>query len=132
MRKLRKKILVISALFIVLLLTGCNNEVAYSENFEGIPIYPGMQLLEMLDSEEMVSEKYIDFDFKGNLDKVKTYFHKNINQEIWEIVEAKEVVHNSTIDKQYNYQLENDNEKASVMFIKGKDKTLIIDLIKGK
>src|SRR5690554_4866359 len=67
----------------VLYFAGCSQPVTYSEKFEGIPIYPGMELLSSSEHEEY----YETLEFEGTFKDVKEFYLENIDKEKWSIKE---------------------------------------------
>lgn len=63
--------------------TGCSKSVMYSEKYEGIPLYPGIELNKSTE----YTERYKILEFKGTFTEVKEFYMKYINQEIWDVEE---------------------------------------------
>lgn len=107
-----KKVILL-CFIILLVITGCS-KVTYSNEFTGIPIYPGTEL--MLDSEfdNKVHEMYADMTFKGDIDKVEEYFLKNIDTSIWTIKKVDESRTGHNVDKIYDYTLKGNNRNATL------------------
>ncbi|MDY0236336.1 MAG: hypothetical protein RBR71_09920 [Gudongella sp.] len=79
----KKLIILIILVLSILALSGCNKSITYSDKFEGIPIYPKMELTASSEYEE----HYEVFDFKDTYEDVKEFYMGNIDQEKWEIEE---------------------------------------------
>lgn len=101
------KKMIFLCVIIVLLLSGCS-KVSYSSEFVGIPIYPGTKLMlsndNVLDN-EVVNEMYGDMFFKGDIEKVKSFFEKNIDKEIWTMKESERPLTGHNVDKIYGYEI---------------------------
>ena len=82
--RMNKKLVVLIAIVLsIIALSGCNQSITYSEKFEGIPIYPKIELTASSEYEE----HYEVFDFKDEYEDVKEFYMQNIDQEKWEIEE---------------------------------------------
>lgn len=101
--------------------TGCAQEVMYSEKYEGVPIYPGVELQ---GSTEYI-EDYGAPQFSGTFEEVKEFYMKYIDQERWSIEEN--LLHENQ---------ENDFMGFQGYILKDKDKereiSLILEWVKTK
>ena len=81
-----KKLLIVvfSIVLTAILLVGCSQPVEYSEKFEGIPIYPGMELVGSSEFEEY----YEMFEFEGEFQQVIDYYLSEIDSKKWSIEES--------------------------------------------
>lgn len=79
----KKSIVLVSLLLITIILSACNKEIRYSEKFEGIPIYPEIELTSSSEHEEY----YEEFEFEDTFDEVKEFYMENIDKSKWEIEE---------------------------------------------
>lgn len=75
------KLIATILLICIIILTGCRKTIKYSEKYEGIPIYPRLELKE---SAPFV-EKYENSDFGGTFEEAKEFYTHNTDQEKWEI-----------------------------------------------
>ncbi len=81
---MNKKLIILLVLVLSIeALSGCNQSIKYSEKFEGIPIYPKLELGISLDDEE----RYEVFEFKDKFENVIEFYMENIDQKKWEIEE---------------------------------------------
>ncbi|MDY0236555.1 MAG: hypothetical protein RBR71_11020 [Gudongella sp.] len=79
----KKIIMSIVLVLSIIALSGCNQSITYSDKFEGIPIYPKIELTATSEYEE----HYEVFDFKDTYEDVKEFYMENIDEEKWEIEE---------------------------------------------
>lgn len=79
----KKLIMSIVLVLSIIALSGCNQSITYSDKFEGIPIYPKIELTTSSEYEE----HYEVFDFKDTYEDVKEFYMENIDEEKWEIEE---------------------------------------------
>jgi hypothetical protein len=77
----KRSIAFISLLLITIVLSGCSNEIRYSEKFEGIPIYPDIEIT----SSSKYEEHYEVFEFKDTFEDVDDFYMENIDKDKWEI-----------------------------------------------
>lgn len=77
----KKLIMLIILVLSIIALSGCNQSIVYSEKFEGVPIYPKIELTASSEHEE----RYEAFGFKDTYEDVKEFYMENIDQEKWEI-----------------------------------------------
>lgn len=81
---MNKNLLIIAFLILcIITFAGCSQPVVYSEKYEGIPIYPNVELI----SDTEYRELYKISEFKGTFSEVKKFYMDHINQEIWSIEE---------------------------------------------
>lgn len=79
----KKLIMLIILVLSIIALPGCQQSIRYSEKFEGIPIYPKIELV----VDEEYTELYEALEFEDSFEDVKEFYMKNIDQEKWEIEE---------------------------------------------
>ena len=97
-------------------LNGCTKaKVIYSRNFQGVPIYPGTELLSSNDlGQNMLHELYANMYFKGKFEDVKKYYETNIDKTVWEVNLAKEPNISHGIDEICAYTLKNKDREVRV------------------
>ncbi|OGO77459.1 MAG: hypothetical protein A2Y23_02185 [Clostridiales bacterium GWB2_37_7] len=98
-------------LIMVLLFSGCS-EVSYLSEFPGIPIYPGTEMMLGKEFDNKVSVMYSDMSFKGDVEKVKSFFEKNIDKDIWTVTESEQPLSDHNVDKIYGYNLKSKEGNA--------------------
>lgn len=103
-------------IIIVLLFSGCS-KVNYSSEFAGIPIYPGTKLIMNNEFDNQVSEMYSDMSFKGDVEKVKSFFDQNIDEDIWTVEEVKQPLIGHNVDKMYGYNLKSKDRDAALTIV---------------
>lgn len=117
-----KKIFFLGIL-IVLLISGCS-KVSYSSEFKGIPIYPGTELVLNNEYDSQVSEMYVGKYVNGDIEKVKRFFEKNIDEDIWTLEVLKQPLIGHNIDKMYGYNLKSkDRDVTLTIAYSNSDKT---------
>jgi hypothetical protein len=122
-RGVEMKKVIFLGILIVLLIRGCS-KVSYSSEFKGIPIYPGTELIMSNEFDNQISETYIGKYVNGDIEKVKRFFEKNIDEGIWtmEVIKQRLIGHN--IDKMYGYKLKSkDQDVTFTIAYSNSDKT---------
>lgn len=117
----KKLIIALILPLIMISLSGCNTPVMYSDKFEGIPIYPGMDLISSSDYEDY----YEISKFEGTFEEVKEFYKDNIDQKKWEMKENPLYQHedNSFVGSK-GYILKGKNQEVSLIIerIRRKDR----------
>ena len=117
-----KKVIFLGIL-IVLLISGCS-KISYSSEFKGMPIYPGTELVINNEYDSQVSETYIGKYVNGDIEKVKRFFEKNIDEGIWTVEVLKQPLIGHNIDKMYGYNLKSkDRDVTLTIAYSNSDKT---------
>jgi hypothetical protein len=107
-----KKVLIL-CIVMTLVLCGCS-KVSYSSEFAGIPVYPGTELISSNENDGLVTVMYGDMSFNGDAEKVKEYFEKNIDKDIWTVEASDKELTGHNVDKIYGYNLESKDMKAAL------------------
>lgn len=113
----KKFITSIVLVFSLMVLSGCNESITYSNEFEGIPIYPKIDLVNSTEDKE----SYEKINFKDTFQEVKEFYMENIDEDRWEI------------EKKSLYPgLEDESYKSQGYMLKGKEQevSLIMELQK--
>lgn len=98
---------------IILLISGCS-KVSYSEEFPGIPVYPGTELISNNEFDDRVSVTYVDMSFKGDIEKVRSFFEKNLDKDIWTMEASNQHLAGHNVDKLYGYVLKSKDRNAGL------------------
>jgi hypothetical protein len=82
--KMKKLFLVVASVVLSsVIFVGCDQPIEYSEKFDGIPIYPGMELA----SGSEVEERYEMIEFEGAFQDVIDYYLNHIDHKKWSVEE---------------------------------------------
>lgn len=99
----------------IVALSACENGlIIYSEKFQGIPIYPSVELVASTE----YAESYEKFGFKDTFEQVKDFYMQNIDQEKWEIEENPLYPSYSKESfKSQGYMLKGEEEEVSLTIL---------------
>lgn len=100
-------------LIMLLLLTGCS-KVSYLSEYPGVPIYPGTEYMLSNESDNQVTVQYGDMSFNGDIEKVRKFFERNIDKDIWTMEESKYPFTGHNVEKVYGYDLKSKGGNATL------------------